>query len=616
MTGAADVAPAMVARGDVIVEARGITKSFPGVRALDGVDLRIRAGEVHALTGENGSGKSTLSKVIAGMQPPDGGGLFIDGRPVAFTSPADAIARGIVMISQELTLAPTLTVAENIFMGRLPRTPLGTIAWGRLERDTTAALDRLGVHVSPRARVSDLGVELRQEIEIARALSSDARLLILDEATSSLSEAATRRLLDLVAQERDRGMAILMITHRMPEIYAVSSVATVLRDGRMIDTVPIPETTEKGLVQLMVGREIGDYYAKRAIPRGEVALDVDGLATADGSVAPTTLQVRRGEILGIAGLAGSGKSEFAQALGGAIAASGRIAVAGRPMRPGDPGAAIAAGVGYVPDDRKGAAILPVRDITENFALAWMDRLTRFGMVSQRRLAGEVGGAMADYHVVAANPGVLISTLSGGNQQKVVLGRTFRRQPDVLVLNEPTRGVDVGAKSEIYRLLQDAAEAGAAVVVVSSELPEILGLADTIAVFFEGRVVARFDRSEADEERIAHAAVAGDGAYDRAGDGADAGSGDGADIEAGDGADIEAGGGASDGAPDGTNEGAGTGAHDGAGSAGRDGASGAAEDDPNTAIRDATGPNAAPAVSHPDGSAGNGTPTPKSEAAPT
>ena len=495
--------------GQVLLEARGIGKSFPGVRALDNVDLTIRSGEVHALTGENGSGKSTLSRVIAGVHQPDAGQILIDGAPVALASPAEAIARGIVMISQELTLAPTLSVAENIFMGRLPRTRLGTVDWPRLERDAEAALARLDVHVSPLARVSDLGLELQQEVEIARALSTEARLLILDEATSSLSEAATRRLLSLVAQERDKGMAILMITHRMPEIYAVSSVATVLRDGHLISTVPIPDTTEDQLVQQMVGREIGDYYAKRDIPAGEIVLEIADLHAHDGSFHPTSLTVRRGEILGVAGLAGSGKAELAQALGGAIPARGLVQVAGQPLRLGHPGRAIAAGIGYVPDDRKGAAILPVRNISENFSVAWTDLLARWGILSLRKQDREVGEAIHTYGVVAASPDVMISTLSGGNQQKVVLGRIFRKAPDVLVLNEPTRGVDVGAKSEIYRMLQDAAEAGAAVIVISSELPEILGIADRIAVFFEGRFTAEFNRGEADEEALAHAAVTGE-----------------------------------------------------------------------------------------------------------
>lgn len=495
-------------KGDVIVRLEGISKSFPGVRALSGVNLTIRSGEVHALSGENGSGKSTLSKIIAGLHQPDEGQIYVDGTACRIESPTQALKRGFVMISQELTLAPTLTVAENIFLGRLPKTRLGTIGWDRLEADATAVLERLGVHVSPHAIVSDLNVELRQEIEIARALSSDARLLILDEATSSLSEAATERLLKLVRQQRDAGMAILMITHRMPEIYAVSSVATVLRDGNFVATVPLPETSESDLVRLMVGREINDFYGKRQIDQGEVVLEIRDLHTPEGILKPTSLDVRSGEILGIAGLVGSGKAEFGMVLGGAIPGAGSIRVRGRQVQPGDPRRAIAAGIGYVPDDRKASALLLVRSVLENFSLAWMDRLCSGGILNTRRERSEVKLAMKEYRVATSSPAVSISTLSGGNQQKVILGRTFMRKPDVLVLSEPTRGIDVGAKSEIYRMLQDAAASGAAVIVISSELPELLGICDRIAVFFEGGLQAEFDRDEATEHAIAQVAVAG------------------------------------------------------------------------------------------------------------
>lgn len=491
-----------------IVILRGISKRFPGVRALEKVSLTIRAGEVHALTGENGSGKSTLSRILAGAMQPDEGQIVIDGKATRFATPADAIAHGIVMISQELTLATTLTVAENVFLGRLPRTPLGIVDWKRLAHDASAVLDRLGAHVSPHARVSDLSVEVRQEVEIARALSSDARVLILDEATSSLSEAATLRLLELVRRERDAGMAVIMITHRMREIYSVGDVATVLRDGRKMATLPLAETSQSELVRLMVGREIGDFYGKRQIPKGDTVLSVEGLATPDKALLPTGFSVRAGEIMGIAGLVGSGKAEIGLALGGAIEASGSVEIAGRKLRLGDPRHAIAAGIGFVPDDRKASALLLVRNIRENFSLAWGSLLMRFGILNSALEQREVRASMQTYRVAAGSSNVPISILSGGNQQKIILGRTFRRNPKVLVLSEPTRGIDVGAKSEIYRLLQDAAEAQAAVVMISSELPELLGIADRIAVCFEGRIDAIFDRADATEEGIAHVAVAG------------------------------------------------------------------------------------------------------------
>lgn len=497
-----------MSRGDVIIEVKGITKRFPGVRALDRVDLTIRAGEVHALTGENGSGKSTLARVIAGMHQPDEGQINVDGAEMRFANPADAIGMGIVMISQELTLAPTLTVAENIFLGRLPKTRFGTINWPQLDLDAVVALDRLDVHVSTRARVADLSVEVRQEVEIARALSSGARLIILDEATSSLSEAATARLLALVRKERDKGTAVLMITHRMPEIYAAASVATVLRDGVLVAEVPLPATRQDELVRLMVGREILDFYGKRAVAAGETVLEAENLSTLDGTLLPASFTLRRGEILGVAGLVGSGKAELGMALGGAIASQGVVRIAGRRVRLGEPRHSIAAGIGFVPDDRKASALLLVRSVRENFALAWLDRLARGGILDTRRETREASEAMTRYQVAAGSASVPISTLSGGNQQKVVLGRILARKPSVLVLSEPTRGIDVGAKSQIYRLLQDAADEGAGVIMISSELTELLGIADRIAVFFEGELRGIFDARTTDEATLAHVAVSG------------------------------------------------------------------------------------------------------------
>ena len=490
-----------------LVRLRGIDKSFPGVRALDGVDLTIAPGEVHALTGENGSGKSTLAKVLAGIVQPDAGTIEIDGERCSISNPAAALARGIVLISQELTLAPTLSVAENVYLGRLPRTRLGLVDWGAVHRHAREVLDRLDVHVDTRRAVGELSVELQQEVEIARAMSSPARLLILDEATSSLSEAATARLLELVKQRRDEGVAVLTISHRMPELYEVASIATVLRDGRLVDSVPLPRTPEQQLVRLMVGRELGDYYGKRKIARGEVVLEVEGLASHDGRLKPTSLTLHRGEILGIAGLVGSGKGELAQALGGAIPSRGRVRVAGREVSVRDPRAALAGGIGFVPDDRKRAALLPTRSVAENFSIAWGD-LSRGGLVDVRGERRRVREAIGRYGVVTASSQQLITTLSGGNQQKVVLGRVFACNPDVLVLGEPTRGIDVGAKAEVYRLMQEATAAGAGAIVVSSELPELLGIADRILVFFGGEVRAEFDADGLDEEAIAHVAVSG------------------------------------------------------------------------------------------------------------
>jgi ABC-type sugar transport system ATPase subunit len=489
------------------MELRGITKAFPGVIALNRVDLALRAGEVHALTGENGSGKSTLARIINGSLQPDVGQIVVDGEQQRINDPKAALKLGVVTISQELALAPTLTVAENVFLGRLPRRH-GAIAWRQLNREAERVLARLDVHVSPTATVGQLSLELQQEVEIARAVSSQARLLILDEATSSLSEAATQRLLRIVEQQRASGVAVLMISHRMPELYAAATRATVLRDGQLVGTCELPATSEQRLISMMVGRELADYYGKLDIPQGQPVLRVTDLATEDGALRPTTLDVRSGEILGVAGLVGSGKAEFGRALGGAIPCVGEVLVRGTPVAMGDPRSTLAGGIGFVPDDRKRAALLPPRSVAENFSIAWQSELSRRGLMDTRRERRMVRDAIGRYGVVTASQTSSITTLSGGNQQKVVLGRTLALGLDVLVLSEPTRGIDVGAKSEIYRLMQEAASDGAAIVLISSELPELLGIADRIVVFYGGQIAAEFSGDQMQEEAIAHVAVTG------------------------------------------------------------------------------------------------------------
>jgi ribose transport system ATP-binding protein len=486
----------------------GITKRFPGVVALDDVDLALHAGVVHALTGENGSGKSTLARVASGALAPDGGRIEVDGVERALASPKAALDLGIVTITQELTLAATLSVAENIFIGRLPRGRMRRIDWTKLRAAAREVLDRLDVHVDVRRAVGELSVELQQEVEIARAVSSPSRLLILDEATSSLSEVATKRLLEVVEHLRSRGAAVLMISHRLNELYGAAGRATVLRDGRVVADVPLPSTPERELVRLMVGRELGDYYRKRTIVPREMVLEVDGLRSRDGRLRPATLSVRGGEIIGVAGLVGSGKAELGLALGGAIPSEGSVRVLGRPADLSHPRAALASGIGFVPDDRKRAALLPTRSVAENFSVAWIGELTRAGVVDARLERRRVSAAIERYNVMTASPQSRITALSGGNQQKVVLGRVFDRDVHVLVLSEPTRGIDVGTKSEIYRLMQEHAEQGAAIIVISSEVPELLGIADRILVFFRGEIRGEFTVPGVEEEQVARVAVSG------------------------------------------------------------------------------------------------------------
>jgi ABC-type sugar transport system ATPase subunit len=486
----------------------GITKRFPGVVALDGVDLALEAGVVHALTGENGSGKSTLARIASGALAPDAGRIEIDGEERKIGSPKEALDLGIVMISQEPELAPTLSVAENIFIGRLPQARLRRIDWVKLRADARAVLETLHMRVDERRAVGELSVELRQEVAIARAVSSPSRLLILDEATSALSEAATQRLLEVLERLRSQGVAVLMISHRIAELYGAASTATVLREGRVVADVSLTSTPESELVRLMVGRELGDYYGKRRIEPGETVMQVEGLRSRDGRLKATTLSARRGEIIGVAGLVGSGKAELGLALGGAIPSYGSVRILGRPADISQPRTALASGIGFVPDDRKRAGLLPTRSVAENFSVAWMPELTRAGLLDTRLERRRVREAIERYNVVTPSPRSRITTLSGGNQQKVVVGRVFARAVEVLVLSEPTRGIDVGSKSEIYRLMQERAENGAAIIVISSDLAELLGIADRIVVFFRGELRAEFAAAGLNEEELAHVAVSG------------------------------------------------------------------------------------------------------------
>ena len=489
-----------------VVRMRGISKRFPGVLALSGVDLDLVAGEAHALVGENGSGKSTLCKCLYGAHQPDGGTIEIDGVPCTINSSHRALQLGIAAISQELTLAPSLSATENILMGRLPVGPLG-IDWQKANAIAREALDYVGVDIDEREIVSNLSVELQQEVEIARAISVNSRVLILDEATSSLSEAATERLMEIIEQLRAKGVAIVYVSHRLKEIFACCQVATVLRDGMYVDTVRVKDTTQEELVSKMVGREIKDLYGKRHIAQGEPVLRVRNLSTPTQLVKNVSFELHAGEILGLAGLVGSGKVRLGEALFGAIPASGEVTLDGKPVRLGDPRNGIAAGLGFVPDDRKLSALLLPRSVRHNLSLPWVNtkRFLRLGYLNKRAETRAVEDAMDRFNIRANSAEMRVEQLSGGNQQKVVLARWLALKPRVLILAEPTRGIDVGAKSEIYGFMQDLAKAGSGILMISSEMPELLGVADRILVMFQGEICGEFDPETATEEDIARAA---------------------------------------------------------------------------------------------------------------
>jgi ABC-type sugar transport system ATPase subunit len=492
----------------LLVEMMDISKRYPGVTALDRVALVLYAGEIHALAGENGSGKSTLAKILYGAVRADSGTIRIDGHDVSFGSPRQAQNHGVVAISQELTLAPSLSVTENVLLGRLPRTRLKAIDWRVARKQAMEALEQLDVDVDPGERVGDLSVELQQEVEIARALAAEPRILVLDEATSSLSEAATARLMTKLDELRREGVAIVFISHRLRELYQCADSATVLRDGALVGQYPLPLTSETELVRRMVGRPITDLYHRRHVALGETLLSVRGLTAPDRSLFDATFDVRRGEIVGIAGLVGSGKAELGLALAGAIPSTGDVRIDGRPVRFDSPWRAQGAGVAFVPDDRKRDALLPTRSVRHNMSIAWLTELVRGGVLSSRTERRMTRNAANRFAIRAQSLDGPITELSGGNQQKVVLSRWFALDHRVLVLSEPTRDIDVGAKSDVYAFIQQMAEDGRAIVMISSELPELLGVASRILVMFRGYVRSEFDARDATEEEVAHVALTG------------------------------------------------------------------------------------------------------------
>lgn len=490
-----------------VVEMRGIVRSFPGVKALSGVDLELRAGEVHALLGENGAGKSTLMKILGGLYHPEAGEIRIDGRPVRIESPAAATKLGIAFIHQELNQALHLSVAENIFLGRPPVTgPLRRVDWRAMYRGAAAALERLGAEIDPRAALGGLGVGARQMVEIARALSLDARVLIMDEPTAALTGAEVERLFAVVRSLAASGVAIVYISHRLEEIFSLCRRVTVLRDGHRVGSWTIDQVSPDELIAHMVGRQLTERFPKVAVTPGETLLEVRDL-TLRGAGGAVSFSVRRGEIVGLAGLMGAGRTELMRAVAGIDRpAGGAVLLEGRPLPPGDAAAAIARGLVLVPEDRRRQGLLTGRSVRENLSLGRLHSLCRLGLIqggAERRLVDEY---VAELGIRTPHREQSVTNLSGGNQQKVILGRWLATSPRLLILDEPTRGIDVGAKAEIYRLMGELVQRGMGIILVSSELPEVMGLSDRILVMHEGRLTAEFGRAEFDQERIMQAAT--------------------------------------------------------------------------------------------------------------
>jgi ABC-type sugar transport system ATPase subunit len=486
-----------------ILRAERMHKRYGGVHALRGATLEIYPGEVHALVGENGSGKSTLLKILSGQVQADEGTITFAGRPVSFRSASDALRAGIATVTQETTLAPDLSIAENVFLGHRMAKRLGLVDWRRTRRLAREALARLSLDLDPATPVRRLRPDQQQLVEIARALSIDARVLILDEPTSSLTDDEVEALFAIVQRLGAEGVATIFVSHRLDEIYAVAERATVLRDGHTVGTGTTAELDRPRLIELMVGRALEDVSAQaQAEASGDAVLRVRNLSV-PGVLDDVSLDVAPGEIVGLAGLVGAGRSELLEAIFGLRRATGTVAIAGRETVVRNPRRSIRDGLGFVPADRKLQGLVLDMSVRENLMMASTARLARLRRPSAARELGAVLSTIDRLRIRAHSPRAIVSTLSGGNQQKVVLGKWLLTNPKVLMLDEPTRGVDVGAKAEIYRLLFEAAGRGIGVLVSSSENPELLTLCDRILVMFRGRVTAALTRETATEATIAH-----------------------------------------------------------------------------------------------------------------
>ncbi len=478
------------------LEMRGIEKSFPGVKALRGVDLSVRAGEIHALMGENGAGKSTLMKVLAGAYRADKGEVRINGQPLTLGDPAASRKSGVTLIYQEISLAPNLSVAENIFLGEeISRG--GMVNRAAMRARATEVLRTLGTSFGPEARVGRLSIAEQQQVEIARALHRQSRVLVMDEPTAALSDRETERLFGLIRKLREEGLAIVYISHRMAEVYALADRVSVLRDGGYVGTLERSELSAERLIQMMVGRPLGEFYRHARHTAGAEVLEVKNVSDARGKVRGVSLTLRAGEIVGLAGLVGAGRTELARLIFGADRlVGGSVLIEGKELRARSPLGAIRAGIGYVPEDRKQLGLFLEMSASENITMNVLDRESVGASVLRpKRLRQLTLQAIKDFAVRVASPAAKALGLSGGNQQKLLVARWVEIGPKVLLLDEPTRGVDIGAKSEIYRLVGELAAKGLAVLFISSELPEVIGVSDRVLVMREGHLTGELRGGE-------------------------------------------------------------------------------------------------------------------------
>jgi rhamnose transport system ATP-binding protein len=486
----------------VLLQATDVSKSYAGVHALRGATFELRSGEVHALVGENGAGKSTLIRIITGAIEADSGQIELDGKPITQNSPRLARSLGIAAIYQQPALFPELSVAENLALGLARSSSWKRINWSARRQRAAQSLAQVGASIDPDALAGDLSMPQQQMLEIARAIGANARVLIMDEPTASLSDEDAQKLFKVVRELRSRGVGIIYISHRLDELQTIADRVTVLRDGCTIETRPMSEVSREELIRLMVGRELSAIFPKRAVERGETVLELRSVGCSSAGVADASLSVRKGEIVGLAGLMGAGRTELARTIFGLTPADeGEILLRGERVSITSPGEAIRCGIAYLPEDRRKHGVIGELSITANITLASLDRLSRPWSMDfrlERQIASDYVRRLG-----IKTPALFsaVSTLSGGNQQKVALSRWLANRPSVLILDEPTQGIDVGAKLEIHELMMELAEQGAAILMISSELPEILGMSDRVAVMRSGTICAVLNRDEATQQRV-------------------------------------------------------------------------------------------------------------------
>lgn len=496
--------------GTPVLEMREIIKTYPGVVALTGVNFDVMPGEVHALVGENGAGKSTLMKILAGADTKDTGRILIDGQDVHIDSPQEAMRLGVSIIYQEFNLVPYMNTAENIFLGREPASAVpGLIDFGKMYSDAQRIIDELGVKLDIRVPVNQLSIAQQQMVEIAKATSRKSRIIAMDEPSATLTDHELENLFSLVRRLKTEGVSIVYISHRLEEIFTIADRVTVLRDGAWVDTKAVSKTDREDIIRMMVGRELQDTIPKVTAKQGDVALEVQGLTRA-GVINNISFCVRRGEVLGIAGLVGAGRSEVARAIFGADQLDhGQILVDGDPAVIRSPQDAIRYGIGLVTEDRKSLGLILGMAVRENVSLANLGVLARLGFVSKRKEKQVADDYVRDLLIKTPSVEQAVQNLSGGNQQKVVLAKWLFTQSKILIFDEPTRGIDVGAKTEIYQLMNKLAADGAAIIMISSELPEVLGMSDRILVMHDGEIAGELTRDDATQEKIMHLATGGE-----------------------------------------------------------------------------------------------------------